>query len=168
MSTERLTMRQTREILRYSSFARHLRALQKESAKPLIGVRDSFSPTATLAQIEAELPERVAVLLGERRNSKASRHSKNALEKRIEATVIRRALACNLRLDGLGTNLRFLAGQWRMALGAAEYSDSLAHTAEPTRPLRCRRCRSASLAGWPEQCSLSTALRLRSALCRES
>lgn len=95
--------------------------LNADSAKPLIGVGASFSPSATLAQLEAELPERVADLLSKRRAAAASP------EKEIEAAVIRHALACHLRLDGLDANLRFVAGQWRMALGATgEVLDLLA------------------------------------------
>jgi hypothetical protein len=95
--------------------------LDAASGKPLIGVGESFRPGTTLAQIEAELPERVADLLRKRRDVAASP------EKSIEAAVIRRALADSLRLDGFGANLRFLAGQWRMALGArGEILDLLA------------------------------------------
>jgi hypothetical protein len=95
--------------------------LNAESAKPLIGIGTFFSPSTTLAQIEAELPERVAELLKKRSAAAASP------EKSIEAAVIRHALARSLRLDGFGANLRFLAGQWRMALGASgEVLDLLA------------------------------------------
>jgi hypothetical protein len=95
--------------------------LNADSGKPLIGVGASFSPSTTLAQIDAELPERVAELLRSRRAAAASP------EKSMEAALIRRALASNLRLDGFGKNLRFLAGQWRMALGAnGEVLDLLA------------------------------------------
>jgi hypothetical protein len=95
--------------------------LNPDAAKPLIGVGKCFSPTATLAQIEAELPGRVAKLLGKRRAASASP------EKRMEAALIRRALASNLRLDAFGANLRFLAGQWRMTVGVrGEILDLLA------------------------------------------
>jgi hypothetical protein len=85
--------------------------LDPSSKKPLMGVGGPFSPRSSAATIETELPARVACLLAKRRTQKRS------LEKVVEAFVVRAALRRNLRLDGFGPNLRFVASQWRIDLG---------------------------------------------------
>jgi len=95
--------------------------LHPTSPKPLIGIGKRFRAGMTVAEMELELPERVETLLAKRSGAKASP------EKRVEAAAVRGALTSNLRLEGLGADLRFVASQWRLDLGdKAEVLDLLA------------------------------------------
>ena len=95
--------------------------LHPEAQKPLMGIGGVIAPGSALAQIEANLPERVAVLLKKRSREDASR------EKQVEAAAVRAALNDSLRLVGFGDELRLIASQWRIELGGrGELVDLLA------------------------------------------
>jgi hypothetical protein len=85
--------------------------LDPRSPKPLMGIGGSFGARATVAILESELAARIACLVAKRRTKSKS------VEKQVEAKAVRGALRSNLRLQGLGENLRLIASQWRIDLG---------------------------------------------------
>ncbi|MBM4394863.1 MAG: hypothetical protein FJ087_04155 [Deltaproteobacteria bacterium] len=83
--------------------------LHPSSPRPLVGVGEAVRLGTHAFAIEQEMPERVAGLKQFRAAQKEEK-----VEARLEARLVRGALAGRLALPGFPERLRFLHSQWRM------------------------------------------------------
>jgi hypothetical protein len=83
--------------------------LHPSSPRPLVGVGDAIRLGTHAFAIEQEMPARVAGLRAFRAAQKEEK-----VEARLEARLVRGALAGRLALPGFPDRLRFLHSQWRM------------------------------------------------------
>lgn len=79
-------------------------------SKPMIAIGGRIPAESSVETVAASMEGRVEALLGKRDTSKRS------LEKQLEARLVRRAQATQLRLDDVAQDLKFLASQWRIDL----------------------------------------------------